>query len=146
MDRKLVYESKGVVLYKRLLNLFGTYCDLYPATSVDGLFEIMIKKGIKTLPSDKRALGILSFLSRSKRSTPASRVHSILNTRFGDLPVELKPVTKSGRREEVVFWCKDEKIFDKVRDLLNFGDAVGKGFWSDAQGNKVQLLDTEEND
>lgn len=146
MNKKLIVEAKSVDLYKKLLNIFGAYYDLYPATSVDGLFELMIKKGIKTLPSDKRALDILSFLICPKGSTTASIVHSILNTRFGDLPAELKPVTKSGRRDEVAFWNKDDKVLDKVKDLLNFGDEKSKGFWSCAKGEKVTLLDTTENE
>ena len=144
MNKKLITESKGVELYKRMLNLLGAYCDLYPATSVDNLLEVMVEKGIKTLPSDKRALDILSYLTCPEGKTTASVVHSILNTRFGDLPVCLKPVTKTGRRDEVAFWCKEDKILDKVRDLLNFAEEKGKGFWSDAKGEKVQLLDTEE--
>jgi len=140
--RKQVLESKETTIYKKLLNIFGDFCDNHPATSVDGLFELLIEKGIKILPKDKRALDILNCMVCGCDSIPM-QVQKILNMRFGNLPTELKPITKSGRRHEIAFWCKDGSVFDQVKMLLNF-EGKGVGFWSDANGEKVTLIDTVE--
>jgi hypothetical protein len=139
---KVVLESRNVQTYKKLLNIFGGFCDEYPASSVDRLFELMVEKGIKILPSDKRAMDILNYLICECDSV-SMRVQKILNMRFRNLPAELKPITKSGRRHEIAFWCIDGAVFDQVRRLLNF-ESGSKGFWSDAEGKKVQLLNTKE--
>jgi hypothetical protein len=139
--RKDILEAKDVCVYKKLLNTFGDYCDKNPATGVDHLFELLVEKGKKILPSDKRAMDILCHLLAD--DTSSSCVQNILNTRFRDLPAQLKPVTKSGKRHELAFWCVDKQVFDQTRKLLNF-EGKGKGFWSDADCKKVTLLDTKE--
>ena len=50
-------------------------------------------------------------------------------------------MNKSGRRHEIAFWCRDDTVLDKVRDLINFEGTSGKGYWSDVDGKKVKLLD-----
>ena len=139
--RKKILESNNVTIYKKLLNIFGDFCDKFPASSVDTLFELLVSQGIKVLPKDKRALDILKYMTAECDSIPM-RVQNILNKRFSNLPAELRPITKSGRRHEIAFWCKDGEVFDQVKKLLNFeGNATG--YWSDADGKKLQLLDTK---
>lgn len=134
--RRRVYESTKVVVYKKLLYLFGEFCDRSPATSVERLFTVLAEKGASILPTDKRALAMLMHM------VTVESVQNLLNYRFSDLPTELKPVTKSGNRHELAFWCRDKQIFDKVRDLLDFEEGKS-GFWSDVDCKKVQLLDTD---
>ncbi len=134
--RRRVCEAKKVVVYKKLLQLFGEFCDRSPATSVERLFTILAEKGAAILPTDKRALAILN------RYASFESVQNLLNHRFSDLPAELKPVTKSGNRHELALWCIDKQVFDKVRDLLDFEEGK-KGFWSDVDCKKVTLLDTD---
>ena len=70
-------------------------------------------------------------------------IQKLFNTRFSDLPTELKPIikTKNGKHE-LAFWCKDKKVFDLTRDLLNL-DGKSGGYWSDATGNKSILINKE---
>ena len=59
--RKQISEAKNVNIYKTLLNLFADFCDRFPASSVDRLFDILVEAGTKILPADKRALDIISY-------------------------------------------------------------------------------------
>lgn len=145
--RKSITEAKDIALYKNLLNVFGDWCDKFPASSVDRLFEILVEQGKKILPDDKRALAILDFVLEDNKDSVPAAVQKILNLRFRDLPAQLKPIAwgkpQMGRRHEIAFWNRDSKVFDQVKSLLNF-EGGGKGFWSDVEGEKVTLLDTEE--
>lgn len=138
--KQKVVEAKNVCIYKKLLVVFGEFIDQNPMTGVDTLFDQMVEQGIKILPKDKRGLDILEFMI-SEYDSPAMCVQKILNMRFRNLPACLKPIAKAGRRHEIAFWCKDKEVFDQVKSLLNFG-SQGKGFWADANGDKVTLLDT----
>jgi hypothetical protein len=95
-------------------------------------------EGAKVLPKDKRAVAILQAIVQESFTLG---INALLNKRLSDLPVGLRPMNKSGRRHEIAFWCRDGKIFDKVRDLINFEGGSGKGFWSDVDGKRVKLLD-----
>lgn len=137
-----VLESRDVNTYKKLLTVFGSFCDEYPASSVDRIFDQMIEKGAKVLPSERRARAIIDYVVGECESGPM-KVQKILNMRLCDLPVELRPLTKTSKRHEIAFWCRKDQIYDKVKDLLNLDDG-GPGFWSDAECKKVTLLDTKE--
>lgn len=139
--RQQVLEAKNVDIYKRLLNIFGDFIDKYPCTGVDTLFDMLVEKGIKCLPGDARALAILEYMVSECESSSAS-VQKILNMRFIDLPVELKPIAKIGKRHEICFWCKDGQVSNQIKSLLNF-EGGPKGSWSDANCEKVELLDTQ---
>ena len=132
--RKRIEEAKDVNLYKRLLVVLGDFCDKFPMSSVDRLFQHLCDEGAKVLPKDKRALAILKQIVEES-------VNSLLNKRFSDLPVGLKPMNKSGRRHEIAFWCRDGNVFDRVFHLINFEGSSGKGYWSDVDGKRVKLLD-----
>jgi hypothetical protein len=139
--RQQVLESKNVDIYKRLLNIFGDFCDKYPCGSVDVLFDQLVEKGIKCLPGDARALAILDYMVCQCESSSAG-VQKILNMRFIDLPVDLKPIAKKGKRHEICFWCKDGQVSNQIKSLLNF-ESSKKGSWSNANCEKVELLDTQ---
>lgn len=140
--KRKVLESTRVGVYKKLLNIFGSFCDAYPASSVDRIFDIMVEKGVKILPTEQRAEAIIEYIISECESGPM-KVQRILNMRLRDLPAELKPITKAGKRHEIAFWCKGDQIYDKVKDLLNLEDD-GAGYWGDAECKKVTLLDTKE--
>lgn len=133
--RKRINEAKGVEVYKGLLTIFGEYCDKYPASSVDRLLDALIDKGAKILPTDKRALAILTYAGRCEG------ISKLLNMRLADLPSELRPVSKAGKRHETAFWGRGDQIYDKVTDLINW-DGKGAEKWCDAEGEKVTLLNT----
>jgi len=132
-----VLESKDLTVYKRLLRALGEYSDSFPATGVSKMFRSVLENGLKVLPKDADALSILSFVLSGK-SVPAI-VHALLNTRFSDLPVEIKPLYKVGNATVVAYWCKGKVVSDKVLDLVEF-EAKEKGYWSDEKGKEVKLL------
>jgi hypothetical protein len=142
--KRSLLEAKDVNIYKKLLNVLGEWTDKFPASGVDNLLEILIEKGKKLLPKDKRALDILDYIFTSNSESVSAAVQQLLNTRFLDLPVDLKPVTKSGRRYEVAFWHRDGQVLDKVKDLIDFTGKGGAGFWCDVNGGRIQLLDSKE--
>ena len=135
-----IFEAKDVSLYKKLLRLLGGYSDKFPATGVDKMFKSLVSVGMKALPKDKRALNILSDLFEQGKSIPAV-VQMLLNIRFADLPLAVRPIYKNGRVKEVAFWEVDGKLNDKVVTLLDFTGKEPAGSWADVEGKKVELLD-----
>lgn len=136
--RKLL-ESKGLDLYKRLVRILGNYSKSVPATGIDRVFDQVVAQGIRVLPKDKFALAILDRVLDEK-DVP-NTVQTLLNMRFSDLPVEVRPMSKTGRRHEVAFWSRGDKKFDMVKELLDI-EGVGKsGKWTDPNGESVQLID-----
>lgn len=134
-------EAKDLSVYKELLRVIGEYTDLFPATGVDRIFTTLVKKGIKTVPKDKKALHILQWVvgKKSVESIPGA-VSDLLNTRFSELSSNFKPVYLRGRAREVAFWSKDGRLYDKVIALLSLGDEKIEG-WVDVHGKKVELVD-----
>jgi len=135
---KAITEAKDVTTYQKLIKVLGDYSTRFPATGIDTHFQAAIDNGIKIMPKDKQALAIISSVLDSD-NTPAS-VHKLLNLRFTDLPMDTRPVMKSGRKKEVAFWNSSAGITDKVIGLINFEGAAG-GKWCDINGNSVQLID-----
>lgn len=109
-------------------------------SSVERLFQKLCDGGAKLLPKNGRALDILTDVAAIDEQG-SSGVQRLLNSRFDDLLFRLRPIYKIGRRTEIAFWCRDGQVSDKVLDLINFGGKTGSGFWSDAEGKKVELLD-----
>ena len=135
-----ISEAKDLSLYKKLLRLLGGYSDKFPATGVDKMFKSLVGVGMKSIPKDKRALDILVALFEQEKSVPAV-VQMLLNIRFADLPLAVRPIYKNGRTKEVAFWEIDSKLHDKVITLLDFTGKAPAGRWVDAEGKKVELLD-----
>jgi hypothetical protein len=138
MTHMKINESKDVAVYKMLLELFGNYSKSFPCTGVDNLFDSLVNNGKKVLPKDLRALAILEYFCNNNTATA---VQKILNIRFADLPVELKPCTKNVNKHEVASWTRNDKISDRIKDLINFDMIAGQGYWSDIDGEKVTLID-----
>ena len=142
LEKKMhkVLEAKGLPTYKRLLQVLGSFCSDFPMTGVDKILDAALE-GRKILPADKRALMCLDHVLNNP-SVPAA-VQDLQNKRFSDLPVELKPIYKDGRKIRVAFWVRSEFISDKIRDLLAFDGESGSGHWCDQDGKKVTLVNLE---
>lgn len=135
---ELLNEAKDLGLFKKVLRIFGDYSDKFPATGVRKMFNAALDSGIKIMPKDKKALDILAYIVDDKESVPA-KVQKLLNIRFSDLCQNHRPIYKDGNAKQVAFWHSDGHIYDKVVSLLGFN---GKdGYWSDADGKKVTLID-----
>ena len=137
---KCITESKDVTVYKRLIQVLGDYSKSFPFTGVDKFFRNAVEKGKQILPSDKTALSILDYALQGESSSGV--VQKLLNIRFSDLPMEVRPCGKSDRRREVAFWMMKDRMGDKVVDLINF-EGDGKGHWVDANGDNVTLIDMQ---
>jgi len=135
---KKIQEARDVSIYQRLLKVLGDYSASVPATGVDALFDTVAEHGKKVLPKDKKALEILDYILSS--GVTARVVHKLLNLRFSDLPVECRPITKNGRKHLVAHWSGDKKISDRVKDLVDWDDKGGVGYWANIDGEKVSLL------
>lgn len=131
-------EAKNLSIYKKILTVFGAYADKFPGTGVEGLLDDLISAGVKTIPKDKKALEILGYIVGE--NTIPGAVQKLLNFRFSDLPYNVKPVYRRGRKHLVAFWYVGSQGFDKVKSLLSGGG----GHWSDVDGDKVTLLDIGE--
>jgi len=137
-----IQEAKDVVLYKRLLKVLGEYSKTVPATGVDTLFDAAVKRGSKILPKDKTALAILKHVMAD--DSAARVVHKLLNLRFSNLPADLRPLSKEGRKHQVAHWARTNALVsDRVKDLIAWEDGSA-GHWSDLEGKKVTLIDMME--
>ena len=137
--RKIIVESKDVKVYKKLLNVLGDYCAKNPVTGVDDLLDAAVTHGKKILPSDKRAIAIITWVLDS-HSVPAA-VQKLLNMSFSNLPPDLRPIMKDGRKHRVTFWARGNRVSDKVKDLIDWEGSGKTGAWTDLEGKKVSLLD-----
>ena len=138
-EKSRILESKNLEIYKRLIRVLGEYSKNVPATGVDHLFDQVVEQGIRVLPKEKFALAILDYILCEK-DIP-NTVQTLLNIRFSDLPVKMRPMLKRGRRHGVAFWSRGGRRFDCVRELLNLEGAEGSGKWTDLNGEAVQLID-----
>ncbi len=135
---KSLLESNNLSLYKTMLNVFSEYCTDTPCTGVDKMFDTLVENGAKILPKDKLALEILNYIF-TRLESPGVQIHKFLNIRFSDLPVNLRPRFRSGRKLEVANWVTNNVVSDRVSDLINWSNS-GTGFWSDISGNKQNVI------
>jgi hypothetical protein len=136
---KRILESRDTNLYKKLVAILGEYTTSIPCTGIDDLFDSAIKHGAKILPKDKRALDILDHILSC--DSTARVIHKLLNLRFSDLPAELKPISKVGRRHQVVHWTRGANVTDRVKDLINWEGSSAVGKWTNVDGEIVALID-----
>jgi hypothetical protein len=126
-------EAKDLTLYKKLVVVFSDFVDKYPGTGVGNIYRNLVEVGIKSMPSDKKALDILKYVIENYS------VSDIMNKRLSELPITLKPVYKQGNTKLCAFYCVDGKLHDRAINLLNFEGK--KGNWTDENCEKVSLLD-----
>ena len=106
----ILNEAKDLTVYKNLVTRLADYSQEYPATGVDKLFDQAVEGGLKIIPKDKKALEILGFVI-TNLSNPPKVVQDLLNLRFSDLPILLKPLYKgkNGRKEVASFIGANKK-------------------------------------
>ncbi len=137
-----IVESKNTAVYKKLLRILGDYCSRVPATGVDQMFNQAVENGRNIMPKDKRALAILDQVL-CPCNVPSSVQH-LLNMRFSDVVIGLRPLTKAGNRHEVAFWNRGDHLSDKVKDLIAWDGKGGAGHWSNYEGDSATLIDYEQ--
>jgi len=136
---KRILESRDTNLYKKLVAILGEYTTNIPCTGIDDLFDSAVKNGAKILPKDKRALDILDYILSC--NSAARVIHKLLNLRFSDLPAELKPISKKGRKHQVVHWTRGANVSDRVKDLIDWEGSSAVGKWTNVDGEGVALID-----
>jgi hypothetical protein len=141
MDTIKIFENeKDLTTFEKLLKAVADFTDAYPATGLDQMFTNMLNNKTKIMPKDKNAIAILDYVSCMK-TTPAGVVQQLLNLRFGDLPMEVRPIYDLAGKKTTAYWRRGNKVYDKVVSLLDFaqeGDV--KGF-VDEKGEKVEIVD-----
>lgn len=138
MIDKILEGKQNLAVYKRLIWALGDYSDKFPATGVDQLFNKALEHGVKVVPTDKKAMEILSYIQLGD-SIPTI-VNNLLNLRFSDLPAEYRPMYRAGSRKLVAFWGRAGQVYDKVVSLIDFNGKASSGGWVDVDGNKIKLL------
>jgi len=136
--KSVLRENRQLDVYKALVSVLGEYSDRFPATAADKLFDEAVSNGKKIVPKETRALRILSAILANVTSIPA-RVQELLNIRFTDLAVDVRPMYRETDKTYVAFWNRDGNVYDKVIDLVGF-DGKSSGHWSDASGKKVKII------
>lgn len=138
MKKNRIAEAKDVSLYKKMLNILGNYIDRFPATGCEKLFQVAVEQGVKIIPKDRAALNVLDHIFDECAPTA---IQKLLNIRFSDLPVCVKPLYKNGRKHLVAFWNRDNVAYDRVKELIDFAGTGKAGSWSNLDGDKVTLID-----
>jgi len=136
---KKILEARNTNLYKKLVSVLGDYTTGVPATGIDNLFNSAIEHGAKILPKDKRALDILDCILSC--GSTARVIHKLLNLRFSDLPAELKPITKTGRKHVIAHFGRNGEVSDKIKSLVDWEGSGKLGNWVTVDGEKVTLID-----
>lgn len=139
---KTINEAKDLQLYKMVIRVLGEYSVSVPCTGVDALFNTAIEKGAQIIPKDKNAIEILYFVFGNDAP---SAINNMLNLRFSDLPVGLRPMIKPSRKHEVAFWTRDKNTSCRIKDLIDWGATGKQGTWTDCDGKKQEVIDMSTN-
>jgi hypothetical protein len=138
---KKLLEAKDISLFTRFLRILGEYCKNWPATGLDTYFDMAINTGKSIMPKDKTAQAILDYAFTEGSSNP-DIIQKLLNLRFSDLPVGLRPIIKAETSNEIAFWYNGDQISDKIFSLIKLdGYSKKVGYWCTPDGKKAILLD-----
>lgn len=133
---KILNEAKDLGLYKRLVNMFAKAYENY--SGFGGTYRKILDGGHKIIPSDERAQIILNYIIGEGSG---KNIQGLMNARFVELPVDIRPNFKNGRRYETAYWTVEDKVYTKIFDLLLFPqERKGKGHWSNEEGEKTTLI------
>ncbi len=124
-----------------MLRVFGDYTAGTPASGISGMYDALIEHGAKILPSDKDALWIIKNMFDVDESD-ATKIHKLLNIRFSDLPGSIRPMIRPNRKILTANWTIDGVVSDRVKDLIDWNGSGKKGFWSDVDGNKAEIVNS----
>lgn len=140
MLTQLLEKRGDLRLYKKLLLVLGEYCDRVPATGLSKVLDELLKAGsTKVLPKDQVAVNILWHILE-QNSSSAAKVQDLMNNRFSDLPVCIRPCYMKDGRKHVAFWERDGKQYDRIMSLINL-ESTAQGHWTDEAGKSVKLID-----
>lgn len=134
LAKKKLNEAQDLSLYKRLVDMYSTAYDNYSGFS--GTYRKILDGGKKIIPTDERAKVILNYVIGEGSGR---NIQSLMNTRLVELPIDIRPNYRNGTRYETAYWCVDDKIYNKVFDLLSFPERKGKGKWSNEECKSVTL-------
>lgn len=138
---EVIFEGqKDLTLYKKLISVLAEYTDRFPTTGVDKMLQNAMDNGISILPKNHLALEIVSSILMSGKSV-ASIVQDLLNVRFSDLDLRLRPIYKAENNKKVAFWGRNGKISDKVLSLIDFGSEHNIDEFVDEKGIKVKVIE-----
>lgn len=139
---KLLEDREDLKLFKKVVHVFGYYCDKLPGTAVEPLYNELLQRGLKCLPSDHVAINVLHYML-DRKLPDASKVGEIMNLRFLDLPADVRPVfLDKDKTETVASWKRGDKIYDRIMSLINLEDG-SKGSWVSQSGEAVKLLNNK---
>jgi hypothetical protein len=140
MLTQLLEKRGDLKLYKKLLLVLGEYCDRVPATGISKVLDELLKAGsTKVLPKDPAAVHIL-WHCLEQNCSAAAIVQHLMNDRFSDLPLHIRPCYMKDGRKHVAFWERDGKCYDRVMSLINI-ESTAQGHWTDEAGKSVKLID-----
>lgn len=135
-----VQVDKDLEIYKSLVNLFTEYVSVFSTSRAEKVLDYLINSGLKVIPDDSLAQEILLYMLNSKNSVPI-KVLELLNLKFSDLPLNLRPRYQEGFEVKNAFWKVGNDISDSVFSLITIVDENScQRFWCDSNGNKVELL------
>ena len=137
MSESVLNEAKDLDHYKRLIQMFGAYYDKFSGWGQ--MYRKVMAGGLKIIPKEKKAQSVLSHVIGKGEG---SNIQLLLNGQLAELPVQIRPVFKQGNKIMCAYWHRDDKIFTKIVDLLDFTGKAGS--WTDEQGKSVTLINTDE--
>jgi len=137
---RILEQREDLQVFKKLVAVFDEYSSQYPYTAFASFYKQILAKGIKSLPKDKKALEIFSFIL-DKATTSATKVNEIMNLRFSDLPVEVQPVfLATPAMQDVALWKKDENVYDRIISLFSIEETSSEGIWVNRAGKTITLI------
>jgi len=139
MKHRVFEAAKNLTIFKKLLRILAEHNKTMPATGIGGLFDSAVEQGMKILPKDKVALGILEVIL--DEDSVAESIQKLLNMRFSDCSAAYRPVVKKGRGIEVAWWSRGKLTSDRVKDLISWDGESAAGGWTDLSGKKIILVD-----
>ena len=145
MFMKILENRQDLQVYKKLIIVASAYIDQYHGSAFAPVFDSLLKKGIKCLPRDAKALDILEHIL-TKQTTTAAKINELLNLRFSDLPTSVRPVfsAKPGH-QETAGWKRGDRVYDRLMALINVEENGEAGQWTDVSGDPVKLITVKEN-
>jgi len=135
-------------VYKQMITVIGEYIVKFPATGIDEFFNKLIENGVKTVPTDDKALNIVGAIfcgigpdtSEPCEFSGPKAIQNFMNLRFSDLSVRLRPLYKDGEGIKTASWSCGECVSDRVKDLVN-PEGKATGFWCSEDGDKISLIE-----
>lgn len=127
--KQKVSEEKDVKVYKRMVSTMADYLENIPNSLVYPVFNGLVAGGVACMPKDEKMLDILHFIFTHEKYLA---VNTLLNHRFADLPIQVRPEA-DGKVLSII--NKDGKVSDRVLDLIN-----GKEWSNNNEGDQNVIV------